>query len=335
MKVLLDSSKPFYKANLHTHTDLSDGRYSVEETKAEYKKRGYSIVAFTDHEHLIDNSYLDEEDFLTITSCEVAIKEFPEQSTLKNFGMKVCHMNFYALDQHNTLTPCYSSIYDHYINDKNRDLIRHDGEYERVHSAQGINEMIRMANEQGFLVAYNHPSWSLETALDYLNYEGLFAIEIYNTGCVQAGHGDDERAFNDMLRVGKRLYCTAADDAHNLAGFGSPYNDAFGGWVCINAEKLEYSTIMEALKNGDFYASTGPQIKSLTRDGNIVKIETSGCKKINLRTGGRRTKKVIANEGEEITSAEFELQESDVYFRIRIEDAFGKRAYTQPYPVNE
>ena len=37
---------------------------TVEEIKEHYKANGYSIVAFTDHEHLIDNSHLDDDDFL-------------------------------------------------------------------------------------------------------------------------------------------------------------------------------------------------------------------------------------------------------------------------------
>ena len=107
MKVFLDSSKNFYKANLHCHSVYSDGKLTVEELKKRYKEKGYSIVAFTDHEHLIDNTRLDDEDFLTITSCEIAIKEFPTVSTGVNQNMKVVHLNFYAKDPHNIKTPCY------------------------------------------------------------------------------------------------------------------------------------------------------------------------------------------------------------------------------------
>ena len=333
MEILLDKNKKFYKANLHTHTTMSDGRLSVEKQTEEFKKRGYSIVAFTDHEHLIDNSHLDDDEFLTITSCEMAIKEFSEQSTLKNFDMRVCHLNFYALDQQNTITPCYSSVYNHYINDENRNLIHYDGEYEREYSLKNINEMIRIANEKGFIVSYNHPSWSLENATHYLGYEGLFAVEIYNNSCVKSGGVDDESVFDDMLRFGKKLYCTACDDCHNTDDLSSPYSDAFGGWVEINAQMLEYDEIMRALVAGEFYASTGPQIISLVKDGKNVKIETSKAKKISIITRGRRTKSYIADEGEYLTSAEFQLRDTDGFFRIRVEDEKGKKAYTQSYDV--
>ena len=72
MKILLDEKKRFYKANLHCHSVYSDGTRTVEELKADYMAQGYSIIAFTDHEHLIDNSHLTDENFLAITACELA-----------------------------------------------------------------------------------------------------------------------------------------------------------------------------------------------------------------------------------------------------------------------
>lgn len=333
MQILLDEHKPFYRANLHCHSNLSDGRADVATLKKEYKKRGYSIVAFTDHEHVIDNSHLTDEDFLAITGCEVSIKEFPKQSTLDNYDMKVAHLNFYALDPHNNITPCYSSIADHFINDRCRDLIVHNGEYERVYSTEGINAMISEAKKNGFIVSYNHPSWSLENACDYMGYEGLFAVEIYNHGCSIKGHNDDEAVFDDILRSGKSIYCTACDDNHNSKGFESVYSDSFGGWVCINADALNYDSVMNALQNGMFYASTGPRIDSLVRDGSTVTIKCSSCRSIHYISRGRRKTAVIAESTDGISEATFEIREKDGHFRLRIEDFSGKRAYTQAYKV--
>lgn len=333
MKILLDDNKNFYKANLHCHSTYSDGKLSVETLKEEYKKRGYSIIAFTDHEHVIDNSRLDDEDFLTITSCEVAIKEFENQSTLKNYGMRVCHLNFYALDQHNDITPCYSSVYDHYINDETKNMIKHEGEYKRNYSVEDINKMIEVANEKGFIVSYNHPSWSLENATHYLGYKNLFAVEIFNTSCVNLGIVDDEVVYDDLKRCKNKIWCTACDDNHNKYPIDSHMTASFGGWVCINADKLSYDVIMNALVNGDFYASTGPVIMSLVKDGDTVTIKTSPCKRISLVTGTRRGKTQIAKTGESISEATFKIKESDVYFRIRVEDENGKKAYTQAYDI--
>lgn len=328
MKILLDQNKPFFKANLHCHSTQSDGIHTVEELKRAYMAQGYSVIAFSDHEHLIDNSRLTDENFLAITACELAIKEFPLQSTLKNQAMRVCHLNLYALDAHNDLTPCYSVVADHYLNDDIKRLIRTDGDYPREYSAKGINEIVRIAKERGFLVSYNHPTWSLENAVDYLAYENLFSVEIYNHSCVRAGRCDDEHVLDDMLRDGKRIFCTAADDNHGA-------DDRFGGWVQINAERLEYGTIMNALQAGNFYASTGPQIFSLTLDQDEVEIRTSPCAKISLSTFGRRAQAVYAKQGETLCVARFKVLKADKYFRLRVTDERGESAYTQAYFLDE
>ena len=91
-RILLDETKPFFKANMHCHTVCSDGQKTPTEIKAHYKANGYSIVAFTDHEHLLDHSDLNDDAFLAITGCELGIKEFETLSTLKKTDMKVCHL---------------------------------------------------------------------------------------------------------------------------------------------------------------------------------------------------------------------------------------------------
>ena len=331
MKILLDNKKNFYKANLHCHSTYSDGRRTVAELKEAYMAQGYSIIAFTDHEHIIDNSHLTDENFLAITACELAVKEDPCQSTLKNYHLKTTHLNFYALDPHNTLTPCYSSIYDkQFVKDDYRHLIRFEKEYERSYTPECINEMIKIGNEKGFLVSYNHPSWSLENMSIYGQYTGVFAVEIYNHACFKTGLNDDEHVYDDFLRQGKRVYCTACDDNHNIAPFDDTQNDSFGGWVCINAEKLEYATVMDALQKGNFYASTGPQIFSLTQEGDKVRIKTSESRSISISTFGRRAV-TFYEDKEPLTEAEFTLHETDRYFRIRVTDKSGHSAYTQAY----
>lgn len=331
-RVLIDKESRYYKANLHTHSTFSDGKLTPEELKAEYKKRGYSILAITDHEHLIDFSYLNVQDFLTITSCEIAIKEFPDQSTLKNYDMRVAHLNLYATEPTNTVTPCYSKVADHFVRDSFKHLVKHNGEYTRVYGADGINDIIAKANDQGFLVAYNHPTWSLENACDYLEYNGLFAVEIYNHACVKQSGITDETVLDDFWRAGKPLLCLCNDDAHRVLP-DDENSDAFGGFTMINAKSLCYKDVICALKSGDFYASSGPEIYSLIIEDNTVKVEFSDAKSANLITRGRRTESLHAPNGKTVNYAEFELHDTDGYFRITVTDQNGKKAYTQVYEI--
>ena len=43
-KYLLSKDGNFYRANLHCHTTVSDGKRTPEEIKEIYKSKGYSIV---------------------------------------------------------------------------------------------------------------------------------------------------------------------------------------------------------------------------------------------------------------------------------------------------
>ena len=52
-KYLLPNEGQFYKANLHCHTTVSDGKLQPEIVKKVYKANGYSVVAFTDHDLML------------------------------------------------------------------------------------------------------------------------------------------------------------------------------------------------------------------------------------------------------------------------------------------
>lgn len=326
-KIFIDPEKSFFKANLHCHSTNSDGNMTVEEIKEHYKANGYSIIAFTDHEHLIDNSHLNDGDFLAITACEVAIKEFDKLSTLKKMDMKVCHLNFYSQNPSNIDTPCYNSVYDHFVNDKIKDKICHTcGEYKREYSSAGISKMIEDANKNGFLVSYNHPRWSLENATDYLGYKNLWAVEIYNHSCWQEGICEyDINVYDDFLRRDEKLACIAGDDNHTI-------DNTCGGYTVINAEKLDYDTVFDALREHNIYTSTGPIIRGLYIENNVAHLTFEKGEYAIMSTKGRRTVKKLAENSNGENMVEFRiLPDEDGYVRFDVVDKSGKRANTCAY----
>ena len=92
IKHLLPGSGNFYKANLHCHTTISDGRKTPEEVRRIYKEQGYSVVAFTDHDVFIPHPELAEEDFLPLNGFEIEINEWnkPWEHTKSCHGMREC-----------------------------------------------------------------------------------------------------------------------------------------------------------------------------------------------------------------------------------------------------
>lgn len=326
-KILLDSSKKYFKASLHTHSTNSDGKLTPEEVKDIYKSNGYSVVAYTDHEHLIDNSYLNDDEFLAITSCEIAIKDGPaELRPSKNHHMKVCHLNLYAKDPKNIDTPCYNPLFDYHGSEEAMAKVYHTCKpFNRIYSHEGISEIIKIANEKGFLVCYNHPEWSLENATDYLGYNGLWAVEIYNNSCQIGGRFEyDIHTYNDFLRAGHKLACVSTDDSHSE-------KSACGGWVMINADKLEYDSIINAMENHKLYASMGPEIKELYIEDNKAYLTYSKGAYAVMSTEGRRVSKMIADNHEGENTAVFDILPEDGYIRFDVVDECGKRANTCAY----
>ena len=156
-KYILPEEGRFYKANLHSHTTLSDGHLTLEESKAAYQARGYQIMAFTDHRVYRDHSSLNDRDFLTIPAVEVDINEdCPERMSPTD---RTYHINLFDTK------PEYKK------EEKEKGICPEC----RYGDMEYINNYIREMNEMGFLVCYNHPYWSMQTLDDFRGLEGLFA----------------------------------------------------------------------------------------------------------------------------------------------------------------
>ena len=74
-KHLLPEGGAWYKANLHCHSTISDGKLTPEELKKVYTEKGYSIIAYTDHNVMLDHSDLNDENFLALVGYELDVSE--------------------------------------------------------------------------------------------------------------------------------------------------------------------------------------------------------------------------------------------------------------------
>ena len=329
MEILLSGKQ--YKANLHCHTTVSDGKHTPEEIKQLYKSHGYSVVAYTDHNVLIDRGDLCDDGFIALNGYETEVNE-----AVPDFKFtRTCHLCFIAEKPDNLTAVGNIKRYAWGNARAYVDKMKvSDPDFERVYTPECINDVISRGRERGFFVTYNHPTWSLEAYPEYSRYRGMNAMEIYNTGCYKEGFDDyNPHAYDDIMRImmqnGERIFCVAADDNHNHGGadVGMPGCDSFGGWVGIFADEFTYMGITDALRGGRFYASTGPEIFELVTDGGEVRIRTSPARRISYITPYRRCASVHAGETP-VTEAVFPISENDGYFRIDVEDERGQHADT-------
>ncbi|MHB8962730.1 MAG: PHP domain-containing protein, partial [Saccharofermentanales bacterium] len=83
----------------------------------------------------------------------------------------------------------------------------------------------------------------------------------------------------DLLwKRGIRLWGFASDDSHN------PDVHALGGWIVAKADDLSASSILDALKSGSFYSSTGPSITEFYVENGEACVECSDVASIHFMT---------------------------------------------------
>lgn len=337
---LLPKTKAF-KANLHTHTNLSDGALSPEVVADLYYRHGYQVLALTDHEFIVDHSDLNREDFLLLTGYELQIVD--ESVRPRKMSQRCCHLCMISKDPHE-----YVQVY---FNPESYDLLRLCKKHElipsiksagvrpeiKIYSREVIEDVVKTAVKNNLLVAFNHPTWSLEN--DYDNYaylDGIYAMEIYNNDCSKIGLDEyNPSVYDRILRSGVKTGCIATDDAHEAKPLGDPGCDLFGGWTMIHAEQLSYEAVIRALEKGDFYASTGPGIRELYLEDGVMHISCSDAKRISFTTGTRRAGTVFAEEGKTVNEASYAVQPDDVYVRVTVTDACGNHANTRGYFLPE
>ena len=325
---LLPENGTFYKANLHCHTNMSDGTLSPEEMKKVYMEHGYSIIAYTDHELLFPQNHLTEENFLALNGVE---QDIDEKALFDRTGKKI-HFCCIALEPDQFLTPypnkgmLYGAIYE---NSRLAKAYPGTETFQRTYSPECISFMMKSIRDMGFFVTYNHPDWSLEDQADFCQYDGMNAMEICNYACICMGFEEyNPKAYDAMLRRGKRIFCTANDDNHNRP---DRTWDSFGGFTVIKADKLEYRTITKALEDGHFYASQGPEIHDLYLEDDTIHITCSPAEQIVFTTAQRHRQRLAAEEGSSLTEGSFELAADDGYVRVTVIDHRGRPANTNAY----
>lgn len=332
-KYLLSETGNFYKTNLHCHTTYSDGSYTPEQVKEIYKEHGYSAVAFTDHDIFIAHDDLTDDTFVALHGFEMEINQ-PKKAAFEH--IKTCHICFVGIDPDNMIQPCYHrSDYLFGRAPSHRGEIKYDEnepDFIRSYDAECISKIMNTAREKGFFVTYNHPAWSMEDYGDYMGYNGMHAMEIYNGGCFAEGYEDyNSRDYDNLLRGGKRIYCIGADDNHNHRARDDRHFDTGVAWTMIKAEELNYRALTDSLVKGNFYASMGPEIYELYHENGRVNIKCSDADRIYITFGIRRGEVYYSREDGVINGASFSVPEDCGYFRLTVVDKKGRTACTNAY----
>jgi len=333
-KHLLPPTQKYFKANLHTHTIVSDGVMTPQEVRDLYKAEGYSILAITDHSVMVEHQDLNQEDFLILTGVEIDVDDrmSPDQDVRKRNR----HFCLISKDPHRQWIPYRDP-------EPKPSSIPYEATNEiagmpQIYDAEHINAVIAECNRQGNLVIYNHPCWSLESYPEYSPMKGLWGMEYRNSGSISLGYDENNsQIYQDLLKLGNRLVPVAADDMHRTHRNGMKILG--NSWTMIGAEKLTYDSVIRAMEEMAVYASCGPQIHSLTWEDGMLEIECSPCQRIQVITQTRVAHLAIADGGQTITGAQFDMNrwltrsqgKENCFFRLVVTAPDGTYAVTRAY----
>ena len=294
----------FWRGNLHTHSNLSDGGLAPDAVIAAYQRNGYGFLQLSEH-------------------------------FLERFGWPIADTRAFRSNAFTTLIGAELHAMATSVGELWHILaVGLPLDFPAPNGSETGPELARRARQAGAFVAIAHPAWSQLTEDDGRTLDAAHAVEIYNHGsAVDADRGDGAYLLDRLCNLGRRLTAIATDDAH----FNHGERDAFGGFVEVKAESLDPEALLAALKAGHFYASQGPRLHDVRVGRDEIVVEASPVETVALLTGASRTLRVA---GRHITRAAFDLAgeaknawaeiDPNAWFRIVAIDAAGRRAWTNP-----
>ena len=297
MKLMpFDKTGPFYRGSLHSHTTASDGERTPERLLKMYAANGYDFVCITDH-------------FLSEFHFPITVPEKPLS------GLTVIP----SAELHVGKT---SNGWTWHMTANGLPV-----DFEPPKDGETTQEIARRAVEAGAFLSIVHPGWYQLTLEDAQSIDTAHAVEVFNAGCqVMHERGDGSYLVDGLLDKGRRIWVTAVDDSHGHMP------DLALAWVNVKAASSQADDLLNALKNGQFYSSEGPEIHDLdwNPETKQLTIRTTAVTRILVNGQGYLNANAC---GEGITKATIDLSHftHSPWMRIIICDRDGKKAWTNPY----
>ncbi|MEO5802459.1 MAG: hypothetical protein ABIR24_02940 [Verrucomicrobiota bacterium] len=388
----------WFKGNLHTHSLWSDGDAYPEVIVDWYKTNGYNFLALSDHNVVqqgqrwtnIETNKGGEKAFATYLNrfgtnwVEQREKDGVREARLKTFDefrKLFAEKNKFLLLLGEEISDRHLSSPVHMNATNLRELIKPQGGNSVTEVIQNnVNAVLEQRKKTGqpMIPHLNHPNWQWGiTAEDLLPIKGEKFFEVYNGHPGVRNDGDDTHASMDRvwdILLTKRLaelklepiFGLGTDDSHHYNSFEAKSNNPGRGWIMVKAKELTPKSLISALEAGDFYASSGVQLKNVGRGAKTYSIEIEpqdgvtyttqfigtrkgfdpGSEPLKTESGAalrvtHRYSKDIGVVLAEVkgTSASYKLKGDEIYVRARIISSKPKispikgeveRAWTQP-----
>jgi hypothetical protein len=203
-----------------------------------------------------------------------------------------------------------------------------------------LADVVAWIDSNGGLPYIAHTYWSGLRTEQWLDCPGLLGLEVWNSGCeLELGRGDSALHWDEALELGRPLHALATDDSHH------PGFDSGLAWTWVRATERTQAAVLEALRTGAFYGSTGPEIRGVDVTDEEVLVHCSPAASVTLYSG--RTSGARANAGRlgypnlsrvlerddagSITQVALQRPwDGGKYGRVEVKAADGTKAWTNP-----
>ena len=298
---LQDEKAVWLKGNLHCHSTHSDGKLTPAELVEAYRHHGYDFLAITDHDRYTDTRAMSDDKFTMIQGFELWGNNYPNNRDI--------HVHFMWADSIEGIAP---------------------GQVLHLPERTGVvcRDFSYSMRERGAYVMLNHPHWSMLTSPEVESENPYHAVETINYGAEWLENTGDGTVFwSEMLYRGVRLWGGGGDDNHNDFPLDTMYTDSFGGFTVVKARDRSAEAIIEALKTGSFYTSTGPAIYDFYIEDDEIHVVTSPCERIYVCGEHRSHQRKL---GRHVTEFVTKLKGNEHMVRCEAMDAAGRSAYSNP-----
>lgn len=354
----VESQKKWFKGNLHTHSYWSDGDEFPEVIVDWYKSNDYQFIALSDH-----NIFADIEKWKTISKDSIYqmafknyLETYGEDWVVYNSDTAGIHVKLKTYEEYSNrheekdkflvikseeITDGFENMPVHMNATNIQTKIEPQGGNSVLEVLQNnIDAVNNQRKETGkpMILHLNHPNFHYGVSLDDMKaLRGERFFEVYNGHPTVHNLGDSlhlsteemwDRINISYLAQDKPLmYGMATDDSHHYHKKGSKWSNAGRGWIVVQADSLNETSLIENMEKGNFYASTGVTLREIQFENNNLSVE------IEPEEGISYTISFIgAKNGESNTEILYEIDANEASFQVDEDVLFVRCKITSTKP---
>ena len=338
------------KGNLHTHSFWSDGDDFPEMIIKWYKDNGYQFIALSDHNTISqgENWYklkINDNKNYALEKYKKSFVDWVETKTdssgtyvrLKTFEeykSKLEDINSFLIIRSEEVTSYSQPVHINVTNIKEKiEPATGNSVLEVMQKTLDAVHVQRKKFNIPMFAHINHPNFGYGVNVEDLkNLNGERFFELYNGHPAVNNLGDDTHmdleTMWDLINISyynenkPLILGIATDDSHNYHTKSSNHSNTGRGWVMVNSEKIEISSLIEAMESGDFYSSSGIFLKKVYNTESEFFIEMVPKKGIEYETifMGYREGSYEVEELKRVKGnfSKYTFQKNDLFVRAKI-----------------